>query len=129
MARINNTNYFRLDIQMSGSYCDVRAYTSTGEFCFLIRTDVEQSCCENFEMTINGMNYNSCIGNSIVVLGEVNWDVTTERESDAYDTTYICSISFGDNEVIRISNTHEGYYPHSVTILDIDDCELFSTLL
>jgi|SaaInlStandDraft_7_1057024.scaffolds.fasta_scaffold02764_4 hypothetical protein len=51
-------------------------------------------------------------------------------ETDPIDNIYkdpYCKIDFGSNLVIIASNCHNGYYPHTINVLDKDDGYLFRT--
>lgn len=119
---------YRLDISLSDEKCYIRVYDEDDDFCYLICVDVRHDSNENFRMTIDDTNYNSLIGSSIIVQGDdISWNETTEYDSDSNEVLNTCTISLGDNEVIRISSTHDGYATHHISIIDYFDNSLLDT--
>lgn len=91
-------------------------------FQFVIIINTAQNCCESFTVKLNN-------NTEFEKYYRVSQKGVITEHHDSDKEFHLCSIVFGRDMWINITNYHNGYYSHSVTILGPDDEKLYQTWL
>jgi len=91
-------------------------------FQFVIIIDTSQNCCEGFTVKLNN-------NTKFEEYYRVSQKGVITEHHDSDKQFHLCSIVFGRDMWVHITNYHNGYYPHYVSILGPDDEILYRTYL